>query len=52
MPTRRIMELVILTDIAIKPVFGMARLWAHKTLGENQPGTFIYHVASVVVIFA
>lgn len=50
MPTRRIMELVVLTDVLLTPVRGMARIWAHKTLGTTQPGSLLHGVAEIVVI--
>ena len=50
MPTRRIMELVIFTDVLLQPVKGMARIWAHKTLGTTQPGSIMHGVAEIVVV--
>jgi hypothetical protein len=50
MPTRRIMELVIVTDVLLQPVKGMARIWAHKTLGTTQPGSILHGIAEIVVI--
>ena len=46
------MELVILTYFGLKPVDGLARIWAHKTLGTTQPGSILHGVAEIVVIFA
>lgn len=51
MPTRRIMELIVVTDMLIKPVFGTVRLWAHSTLGRTQPGSIRHGIAEVLVIF-
>lgn len=50
MPTRRIFELVAVEVALIRPVFGTARLWAHKTLGTQQPGSFLHGVAEVLVV--
>jgi hypothetical protein len=49
-PTRRIMELIVVTDVLLKPAFGTVRLWAHRTLGVAQPGSFRYGIAEVLVI--
>ena len=51
MPTRRIMELAIVVDLALMPVKGMARIWAHKTLGTTQPGSILHGLAEIVVVF-
>lgn len=50
MPTRRIMELVIITSVALQPIYGMARIWGHKTLGTSQPGSILHGLAEIVVI--
>lgn len=49
-PTRRILELIVVTDVLLKPVFGTVRLWAHRTLGVSQPGSIRHGVAEVLVI--
>lgn len=49
MPTRRIFELMIVTAALARPVFANMRLWAHKTLGQTQPGSFTHGVAEVLV---
>jgi hypothetical protein len=49
-PTRRIMELIVVTDVLLRPVFGTVRIWAHKKLGTSQPGGIIHGVAEVLVI--
>ena len=38
MPTRRTMELIVITVLALKPVESLAKLWATKTLGTTQSG--------------
>lgn len=50
MPTRRIFEVVIITAVLIHPVMGMARLWAHRTLGNAQPGTVAHGAAEIVTV--
>lgn len=51
-PTRRIMELTVLTVIAVRPAFGLARLWASKTLASTQRGNLIHGVAEIVTVLA
>jgi hypothetical protein len=50
MQTRRILELAIAVDVLLTPVKGMVRIWAHKTLGETQPGSIRHGVAEIVVV--
>lgn len=50
MPTRRIMELVVLTVIFSKPAFGLAKLWATKTLGETSPGSISHMAAETMAV--
>jgi len=39
MPTRRTMALIIVTCVAVRPCFAMAKLWGSRTLAESTPGT-------------
>jgi hypothetical protein len=50
LPTRRIFELTLVEIALARPVFGAARLWAHKRLGESQPGSFLHGLAEVMVV--
>jgi hypothetical protein len=50
MQTRRILELAIAVNVLMKPIEGMARIWAHKTLGTTQPGSIAHGVAEIVVV--
>lgn len=52
MPTRRIMELTVLTVIAVRPAFGLARLWASKTLADTRRGEILHGVAEIVTVLA
>ena len=52
MPTRRVMELIVITTLLIHPVMGVARLWAAKTLGTAQPGTASHTTAEIVAVLA
>lgn len=50
MPTRRTMELVIVTVVLMHPVIRMARIWAHKHLATSSnpaTGTVAEVVATV-----
>lgn len=49
-PSRRILEMTLLTIGLSRPVFGTMRLWAVKTMSTTQPGTFIHTTAEVVAI--
>lgn len=51
MPTRRMFELMIVTIVAMKPVGGLVKLWAHKAL-ITQPAGPVREVAKVGVVIA
>jgi hypothetical protein len=50
MPTRRIFELIIVTNMLVRPVFGSVRLWSVKTMANTQPGTVLHTAAEVLSI--
>lgn len=50
MPTRRILELMIVVSLAVRPAFGLARLWAVKTLMTAKKGSLVRGVAEGVVV--
>lgn len=50
MPTRRIMEVAVTVSILMRPVFGLARIWASKTLGGTPEGGLAHGVAEVVAV--
>lgn len=50
MPTRRIFELIVVTGLALRPVFGLGRLWAAKAFMTSQPGTLTHGAAEVVAV--
>jgi len=37
-------------DILAKPAFGTVRLWAHRQLGDRQPGSLLHGIAEVLVV--
>jgi len=49
-PTRRILEVTLITIALARPVFGSARLWAVRTMANTTPGTFMHTTAEVVAI--
>jgi hypothetical protein len=49
-PTRRILELTVVTVIAMRPVFGMVRLWSRKTLDNATPGSVSHGVAEILTV--
>ena len=52
MPTRRTMELIVITVVLMKPAFGVIRLWNSKTLGSYPPGTVPHTIAATgAVVF-
>jgi hypothetical protein len=50
MPTRRTMELIVITVVLMKPAFGVLRLWTTKTLGSYPPGSPLHTVAAVSAV--
>lgn len=38
MPTRRTMELIVITTIALHPVIKLGKVWAHKHLATSSNG--------------
>lgn len=50
MPTRRILELTIVVGIAMRPVFGLVRLWSRKTLDSAQPGSVAHGTAEILTV--
>ena len=52
MPTKRTMELVVITVLLMKPVTALAKLWAYKTLGTSQPGSVSHGTAEIVSVIS
>lgn len=50
MPTRRILGLTITVSIAMRPVFGLVKLWSRKTLDNSQPGSVSHGVAEILTV--
>jgi hypothetical protein len=52
MPTRRTLELVVLTVVLMHPVVALARLWSHKTLATSPAGSVSHSTAEIVSVIA
>lgn len=50
MPTRRILELMVVVAIAVRPAFGLAKLWATKAFATSQPGSVTHGTAEIVSV--
>jgi hypothetical protein len=47
MPSRRTLELVVITVLALQPVVAMAKLWSIKTLASAPAGSILHGAAEV-----
>lgn len=47
MPNRRTLELIVIAGLAMRPVFGLVRLWSHKTLATTPPGSVAHGAAEI-----
>ena len=52
MPTRRIFELVLITSLAMRPVFGMLHLWSSKTMASGRRGDVLHGAAEVAAVIS
>jgi hypothetical protein len=50
MPTRRILELAIVTAILVRPAFGLIHLWGKKTLDAQPQGSISHSIAEIVTV--
>jgi hypothetical protein len=46
-PTRRTLELVVITVLAVQPVFGMVKLWSIRALAQSRKGTVLHGAAEI-----
>jgi hypothetical protein len=51
MPTRRIMELVLITVVLWDVGKGTLKLWTRKTWGATAPGSPAHETADIVSVF-
>ena len=49
MPTRRIFELIVITNVLFWPARATVKLWGKKQLAVHQEGDLMYTVGEVVV---
>jgi hypothetical protein len=49
-PTRRILALVIVTAVLVRPVLGSAKLWATRHLAESEHGTVAHGAAEIMAV--
>jgi hypothetical protein len=47
MPTRRTLELIVITVLAMQPAFGMVKLWSIRTLATAPAGSVMHGIAEV-----
>lgn len=50
MPTRRTLELAVVVVVAMRPVFGMVRLWSRKALDTGTPGSVSHGLAEILTV--
>lgn len=51
MPTRRIMELILITVVLWDLGKGTVRLWTRKTWAATQPGSIAHSAAEITSVF-
>lgn len=49
MPTRRIFELIVVTNVLFWPARSTVKLWARKQLATRTPGTVLHGTGEVLV---
>jgi hypothetical protein len=48
-PTRRIFELIVITNVLFWPARSTVRLWGKKQLATRQPGDLLHGAGEVIV---
>jgi hypothetical protein len=46
-PTRRTLELIVITVLALQPAMAMAKLWSIRTLATAPTGSVVHGVAEI-----
>jgi hypothetical protein len=46
-PTRRTLELIVITVLALQPTMAMAKLWSIRTLATAPSGSVVHGVAEI-----
>jgi hypothetical protein len=49
MPTRRIFELIVVTNVLFWPARSTVKLWGRKQLASRNPGTVLHGAGEVIV---
>jgi hypothetical protein len=49
MPTKRIFELIVVTNVLFWPARSTVKLWGRKQLAVRQPGTVLHGAGEVLV---
>jgi len=47
MPTRRTLELIVITVVLLHPVAALVKLWSHKTLATAPEGSVSHRAAEI-----
>lgn len=47
MPTRRTLELMVVTVVLMAPVLAMAKLWSVKTMATAKEGSVLHGAAEI-----
>jgi len=47
MPTRRTLELIVITVVLMHPVAALVKLWSHKTLATSPEGSVPHRAAEI-----
>ena len=50
MPTRRTMELIVITVVLMHPVAALVKLWSHKTLATAPQGSISHSAAEIASV--
>jgi len=52
MPTRRTMELIVITVVLFHPVAALVKLWSHKTLATAPEGSVAHGTAQIASVIS
>jgi len=52
LPTRRTLELIVVTVIAMRPLMAVVKLWSHKTLATTPVGSVAHGAAEIGSVVA
>jgi hypothetical protein len=49
MPTRRVMELIVIVNVLFWPAKGTVKLWCRKNLQQYEPGSVMHGIGEIGV---